>query len=383
MLSAVVLCVAVANRAVAEVPPGFEIVHITDNPNDYSRVPKINNCGEVVFDTWINSGPGEIFLYDNGRLARITNDSTHDAWPDLNADGTLVWTTFPDGAEDGLIVKFEAGELSVIGPGMSPVINNEGQVSWSRFSPIPCAFPASINTFDAGSVDVVFDDGFSNQSMSINGHGDMVWIRFDFCAVPWTSQAMLYSQDQAISLFSEQDNPRGPTINNAGLVAWGDNNGIEMWQGGESFVLTDWGFNPKLNEAGDLHFIRWHEDTGTWQGWLFISNNSGRVTDGEFVQLTSDSFWNTDGDLNDYREVAWQAKDFPESDIYLMRRVRNGDSDMDGDVDLDDFAKFTNCIVGPISTDGLCECRFLDLDHDRDVDWADFRSFQLLYNGNQ
>ena len=36
---------------------------------------------------------------------------------------------------------------------------------------------------------------------------------------------------------------------------------------------------------------------------------------------------------------------------------------------------------GPVETVRLCECRFLDIDHDRDVDLADFGAFQNLFTG--
>ncbi len=100
-----------------------------------------------------------------------------------------------------------------------------------------------------------------------------------------------------------------------------------------------------------------------------------------FLQLTDDPFWNTSGDSNDYVEVAWQAGNSPELDIHFLRRFRNGDADLDGEVDLDDFAMFDACFTGPIPTDRHCECRFFDLDHVRDVDWVDFGILQTNYTG--
>ncbi|MFQ5414656.1 MAG: hypothetical protein ACE5E6_09385, partial [Phycisphaerae bacterium] len=59
-------------------------------------------------------------------------------------------------------------------------------------------------------------------------------------------------------------------------------------------------------------------------------------------------------------------------------------------IDLRDFAAFQNCITGPGDFDGteggfdrLCDCRFLDLDHDRDVDADDFALFQQAMAGPQ
>ena len=83
-------------------------------------------------------------------------------------------------------------------------------------------------------------------------------------------------------------------------------------------------------------------------------------------------------DINDAGEVVWGTLDLTtyEFGIRLMRRVRFGDADLDLDVDGNDFAAYVSCVTGPVPTDGLCACRFLDIDHDRDVDFADFSRFQ-------
>ncbi len=55
-----------------------------------------------------------------------------------------------------------------------------------------------------------------------------------------------------------------------------------------------------------------------------------------------------------------------------------GDCDNDGDVDLDDYVDFANCLAGPAGgTDPVCEC--FDLDGDGDVTLADFAEFQAAW----
>ena len=64
----------------------------------------------------------------------------------------------------------------------------------------------------------------------------------------------------------------------------------------------------------------------------------------------------------------------------------NGDYDADGDVDLDDYAAFADCLAGPELVPGItqpqcaaaCKAAF-DLDGDGDVDLADFAQLQILY----
>ncbi len=57
-----------------------------------------------------------------------------------------------------------------------------------------------------------------------------------------------------------------------------------------------------------------------------------------------------------------------------------GDCDGDGDVDLDDFADFNACLVGPDGGLGTgCEC--FDFDDDGDNDLNDFAEFQVNFTG--
>ena len=89
-------------------------------------------------------------------------------------------------------------------------------------------------------------------------------------------------------------------------------------------------------------------------------------------------------DSNDAGEMVWGWRPngrLTPSGIRLMRLIRNGDTDFDGDVDLDDFIPMPRCFTGPVVTDGLCECRFFDIDHDRDVDMDDYNYFLRNYTG--
>ncbi|MBI1825910.1 MAG: hypothetical protein HY287_16260 [Planctomycetes bacterium] len=66
----------------------------------------------------------------------------------------------------------------------------------------------------------------------------------------------------------------------------------------------------------------------------------------------------------------------------------NGDLDGDHDVDLTDFAIFSQCMPGPndpIAPDGCNIEDFLaaDLEHDTDVDLSDFAVFQNAFTGSQ
>ena len=130
---------------------------------------------------------------------------------------------------------------------------------------------------------------------------------------------------------------------------------------------------PVINNAGEILFFRDRVEDGWDQLWLY--------RDGEHFQLTDTPFTNGDPDMNDATEIVWMGGHYPESDIYFLRRIRTGEADFDGDVDLDDLAVFSECMTGPGDYDHLCTCRFLDLDHDRDVDLGDYAIFQRVFTG--
>ena len=56
-----------------------------------------------------------------------------------------------------------------------------------------------------------------------------------------------------------------------------------------------------------------------------------------------------------------------------------GELDCDGDVDLDDFALFADCITGVGGDVSLTECAPADYDGDNDVDLIDVAVFQRLF----
>ena len=58
-----------------------------------------------------------------------------------------------------------------------------------------------------------------------------------------------------------------------------------------------------------------------------------------------------------------------------------GDFDADGDVDLDDYAYWDDCMTGPDMGPYALQCALLDFEPDGDVDLADFAGFQEALGG--
>jgi hypothetical protein len=86
-------------------------------------------------------------------------------------------------------------------------------------------------------------------------------------------------------------------------------------------------------------------------------------------------------DINNDGEVVWHwtHSSLSPAGIRLMRRIRNGDVNLDFAIDQSDFQALPGCLTGPGDFDRLCACRFYDMDHQRDVDLSDFALFQITY----
>ncbi len=371
-------------------PNGFESIEVTPGMENLKRRhPHMNNCGEVVFHIWLEPA-GEVFYYDNGVLTQVTNsEDISDIFPDINDDGTIVWGRGapPVGSE---IVMLRDGKITVLdsAPGpLAPRINTAQHVVWDvRVSP-SCPEPTrdAIYFYDGVRTRLLFDDGLSNQSPAINDQDEMAWTNFRFPCDggfgDWTSEIILYSEGLPSGLPSSVDTPQLVDIDNQPRVAWSSFDLVEIWEDGITTPLTD-GHIPALNDSGDVAFQRWMPG---WQLWVFRK--------GVFYPISKPEDFNAPPyiengrpDINEPGEIAWwwlPNGGFVPSGIRFMQRIRDGDVNFDGVVDIDDFIPLPGCWTGPVATDGLCECRFYDMDHDRDIDEDDFSLFTRVYTGPQ
>lgn len=364
-----------ASSAQVDIPEGYEIVEFSIDQRK-TGPPAINDCGEIVYvkDRFEDS---RVYLYDSGKISRLTDydDGRGVGEPRINENGLVVWyRAMRRQPGSGEIVVFEDGERTVIAPGSRPVLNDLGHMAWQVFRQITCNYEQGITLFDGQTITPITDDGFNNQSISMNNLDWVTWGRGDHCVNPWVGNIQLHMDDETVTLPSKDTQSQVPAVNDRGQVAW-FMGGIEIWEDGVTTLLTDWGGNPEINNHGDIFFYRWHDDLDTTDAWMY-RNRDG---EGRFHRLTEDSLEDTIGDINDWGEAAWRFRQGLGNwagGVRYLRRIRTGDADFDGVIDLGDHARFFDCMTGPGRVDRLCDCRFLDLDHDGDVDLADFTKLQ-------
>lgn len=367
---------AMASFARAEIPPGFEVIEIIST-DEYYDTPRINNCGEFVWATRPHSqGTGTVAMYDNGVIEILPTDPVRQGFPDINDAGTVVYASHFDGTGFGLIeVIHSDGTRSQLADGLSPVINNLGHIAWDYGIPGTCAYDSDILFYDGVQIIEVANDALSNQGVALNDHDEMTWTRYAFCISPWVSDIMFYSDGETVALPSTVPQAQGAVLNNNGMAVWfGDGYQLEVFADGQPAPFPEPGANPAINNPGDIYFIRFQANVSAWQSYVY------RAADRRSYRITDDEIWNIDGDINDAGECVWRWSALPHEffpgGIRFMRRIRNGDTDLNGYVSVSDQANWPGCMTGPGDFDRLCACRFNDLQHDRDVDLADYAVFQ-------
>ena len=378
------LILAWAIPALPQIPPGFELVRIT-NDEDHDGSARINVCGQVVFSKRFNQQnlEEEIMLYDNGRTVQITDDEVEDRIPYINNGGIIVWQRQRAFPLLPIIMIYQDRRATEFAEGRTARINNLGHMAWKRPNGLGCrGSDADIFFFDGETTTQITSEDRSNQALWLNDNDEIAWVRFDFCQEPWESDIMLYSGGETVRITDGHVEPQRPNINNHGVLAFESKDEnfdrfISIWEQGETRVLTDWGSAPLLNNSGTIAFARWDDETETGNAWVVI--------DDEFYRIEFDDLITGSQHINDYGEVpVFLNLGQPHTDLAFLRRIRTGDSEFDGDIDHDDLAKLVDCMTGPMwvertdpgPEDSLCECRFLDINHDGSVDLRDYAIFQ-------
>lgn len=374
-------------RAQVNLPRGFEVLDIAVD-DEYTGRPSINNCGEIVFskaNQFIPPYDGDIWLYDNGQLTQLTFGSESDDLARINDLGDIAWERYLHDGQRMQIIFLRDGVETIVDDaplGVNAVaINNLGHLAWSRYRAGDCyTWEMGVHFWDGESVTQITPDSpYYEQGPALNDFDEIVWAHMDVCANPWTGRIQAWWDGQIVDLPSVSTQDQGPDINNMRHVSWSPPDTVVLWRDGELTRLAPDGTGgSRLSNRDDVFTIIWDETRDLWRPWL-IRASVHRI---RLYQLSDeDRRWGV-GDLNDYGETVCQwgnRRDWGGGALFL-RRVRTGDADFDDRIDLGDASRLKRCMTGPGRVDGLCECRFLDVDYDTDVDLADFSAFQNSFN---
>ena len=383
---------AIVQAPVAASVPGYEVIPITDNPW-LEQSAGLNNCGQIVYGLRHNNvyDSEEVYMYENGVTIRLTDDDVNDRMPDINDAGAVVWMRTVGPSDTGEIVTWVDGDLGFLTcddlDDYTPFINAAGHVAWTKYTDQGCAGADAVAMFyDGATIFGIAGGAYSNAVNGLNDVDEVIWARYDFCQSPWASDIELYSGGQIATLTHDELEPQIPAIafnQLTGLThaTWQSEHPdtshfTRVWDRTSGpTTIADPGGGPRINNYGEVAMGAPGQGVHAgWQVWVYRSAN------GTYTQVTDELGSCAPQDINDYGEITVVCGTSAfETDVFFFRRIRSGDVDLDFDVDLDDYFAWSDCWTGPLETDGLCHCRFMDMQHDRDIDMADFAAFQNAF----
>lgn len=375
------MCVVsgLASSAGGQVPEGFEVVTLANDLGFHSRA-SVNERSEVVWSSSFPPDVSTVFMFSDGIIRRIIDEDWYDINPAINTEGMMAWMRGPDWNPPFDVMTYKDGIISAIPDAPPtfepPAINASGHVVGSDAS---TGNPRQMELFfyDGDTVQQITHNGLSNQLPTMNDVDQIVWIRIDFEASPRTEVIMLYSDGNITQVTDETDTSVSPHLNDLGVVTWrhrdGNESEVRTWEGGVTTTVFEDGAAPKINNNGDITFMRWHEGDQHWDIWLYKND--------KFHSLPDAGFGAWGPRINDRGEVCWNIwqNDFGDTGVFFMRRIApKADSDHDCHVDFADFQAFQLCFTGADAgpPGGLLgDCTRSDLDGDGDVDNGDFEAF--------
>jgi hypothetical protein len=373
-------------EVVEGVPPGYEVITISDEPGYYQR-PGLADTGHVVWSR--SNGGGRIFLYHRfDGIKALTDGSLNERWPDISPDASkIVWqrSYFPPPASNPFsLVLYENGVATEI-EGSShvyniPVATSCGMIGWARKVNLD-SDSVDIYTLVDGEPHEVISNGMSNQSAQINRRGDITWTQYNFSVSPWVSTIMLRRDGELIEITKDPgtSTPQSPRINDRGDVVWVQWNGeykIRKWSDELTTTMFP-GYSPDINDNGAICFSPWDEGADELKPYLYQN--------GMIYRLPDNGFCGGKCSINERGEVAWYGINGPVTNaaLSMLRAIQYpGDYDEDCGVTLQDSQAFAQCANSPTTHGQITErCRVFDFDADNDVDFHDYGSLQQVFTG--
>jgi len=251
-LSIVLLFVAVSVcGAVA-----YRTTKITDN-TAHDAFPDINDEGQIAWGS-----DGEIFVYDGAYTTQITNNTYGDSRPQIG-DGFLVWLG-NDGSDDEVFL------------------------------------------YDQTSTTQLTDNTYDEQGLRINAGGAAVWFGGGTYLISEDDEIFLYDGTGTTQLTNNAYDDHMPQINDNGLVVWSGNDGsdfeIFLYDGTSTTQLTNNAYDDELPQINANGYVVWSGSDGSDKE-IFLYDGTSTT------QITDNSRDDEEPQINDNGYVLWRGGD--------------------------------------------------------------------------
>jgi hypothetical protein len=366
-------------EAAAQIPPGFELVRLTEDPDVHNGIPDINNASEIIWsEIIVAENYAQIMLFSRGIIRRISTPGAYDLVPAINDASQLAWISC-SGDLGPWYVNTNYTEEPLMGP-----VAISGTIDLSNFGDLIWVVRTGEDTdvFLYSHDDDrshVLTNGGDNQSVKINDLGQQVtWRKQE--QNPDRSTILVYSDGEVTEINPACVWCQDPDINDLGHMVWQElNEFLTFWDGQSLSVITSIVSTPKINNVDEIAFAKWFADEQLWKHAIYKN--------GQIYVLPNFGMTNARRSLNDRGEIAMRSLNpqTSDTDLFLLRRLApKGDCDHDCRADMWDRAVFENCFtgrdVGPVGG-LLADCARADFDEDGDVDLADLASLEAVAGG--
>jgi hypothetical protein len=363
------------------VPPGYELVRLTDDPTRQYSVPDINNNGDVIFGSYIpGTDDWTIQLFSDGWIRHISPYGSLRFSPVINDALDIAWferdvLKGPESVSASFNGQHLQPDVDLVG---RPHMNDHGDVVWSqRIQEGVSEFDVYLYRRDEGTLERITDGG-NNHGPHINNKREVIWTLYDFSASPWIGHIMLYSSGKVRQITPAICECQGPDINDSGVIVWQDSEGVQVWDGESLTTIGSPASTPRINESGEIAFALWFEDENTWKHAVF--------KDGVVYVLPNFGLWTFRSTINDRAEMAMKSisVETGQQTLFLLRRLgAQGDFNHDCHVDLYDLWIMQRCSAAPATAGGtfLADCIRGDFDDDGDIDSMDWQGFHESFTG--
>ena len=329
--------------------------HFTIFGPDQASYEPSHAAGRVAWRNSQQPGPiNDVYYWDGSSVVNLSNNTqVYDGVPSVGSNGDVIWAhNYTE------LYYYDASanhsySLGVQGRFPSLYIRPDGVATYVYQHPT--------------TYDIVYFDGTTSQVVGPGTYqgsypslwdGAIAWLGPGAGSIPYNVDIYFWKAGQMVKV---TDDP-APGVADAPPAIWRDRvvwgrmvHGpilpfhLYFWDGQDTHVLNTTDGRYPSYQAGQ---VAWREKNAS------VSYVADLTLPGD---LDNDS----DVDLHDY---------------YFFSLCFNGaleldtaDYDGDLDVDLDDFEVWSTCMAGP--TLMFANCERMDLDHDGDVDLADYRWF--------